>query len=63
MHIMVYLLYYSDVNECNENIDGCDHLCSNNIGSYTCLCRDGYRLASDGHTCNGIIVACNETIL
>lgn len=45
---------HSDINECNENTDACDHRCSNTIGSYTCSCRTGYRLASDGLTCNGI---------
>ena len=44
---------HPDIDECSENIDACDHLCSNNVGSYTCDCRSGYRLASDGVTCNG----------
>lgn len=42
-----------DVDECSENTDSCSQLCSNTVGSYTCGCRDGYRLASDGRTCNG----------
>lgn len=50
------LIIHSDINECNENIDACDHLCSNTVGSYTCSCRSGYRLASNGLTCNGITV-------
>jgi hypothetical protein len=47
-------IFHSDINECNENTDACDHLCSNTVGSYTCNCRTGYRLASNGLTCNGI---------
>jgi fibulin 1/2 len=43
-----------DVDECREEIDGCGQTCSNTVGSYTCSCRTGYRLASDGLTCNGI---------
>ncbi len=43
-----------DVDECREEIDGCGQTCSNTAGSYTCNCRTGYRLASDGLTCNGI---------
>ena len=42
-----------DINECLENLDGCDHMCSNRPGSYTCSCHTGYRLAMDNHTCNG----------
>ena len=45
---------FPDINECSLNTDGCAHICSNTIGSYTCSCRAGYRLQSDGHTCNGI---------
>ena len=56
MNWMVYKckIHFSDIDECHENIDGCSQLCSNTVGSYTCGCRDGYRLASDGHTCNGM---------
>lgn len=43
----------SDIDECTENRDNCGQLCSNIIGSYSCNCRSGYRLASDGVTCNG----------
>ena len=42
-----------DIDECRENLDGCDHMCSNRPGSYICSCRTGYRLAMDNHTCNG----------
>ena len=42
-----------DIDECNENMGGCEQLCSNTPGSYVCSCRAGYRLASDDQTCNG----------
>ena len=48
-------LNFLDINECSEGTDGCDQLCTNNIGSYECVCNAGYRLASDGLTCYGII--------
>ena len=51
---VIQLYIHSDIDECHENTDACDHLCSNNNGSYTCSCRSGYRLASDGVTCNGM---------
>ena len=43
----------SDINECQENTDGCNHHCSNTIGSYACSCRPGFRLAPDMLTCSG----------
>ena len=35
----------ADVDECREGIDMCDKnaKCTNNIGSYTCACNNGYR--------------------
>jgi hypothetical protein len=46
-----------DIDECSEGTDGCDQLCSNSIGSYECVCNVGYRLASDGFTCNGMHIS------
>lgn len=45
---------YLDIDECLEGTDGCVQLCSNIVGSYVCGCNSGYRLATDGHACNGI---------
>eukprot|EP00794_Sanderia_malayensis_P006969 gene6969-7754_t len=39
-------------NECAENI--CSQGCQNLEGGYRCYCQKGYRLASDGRTCNDI---------
>ena len=35
----------ADVDECKEGIDICDKnaACTNNIGSYSCACNNGYR--------------------
>ena len=44
----------ADINECILNSDDCAHICTNTIGSYHCICRTGYRLAADRHTCEGI---------
>ena len=43
----------TDIDECTEGTHQCDHNCSNNVGSYTCSCRTGYRLAADGRSCVG----------
>ena len=44
----------ADVDECDEGSDGCAQMCTNTIGSYSCSCRSGYRLASDSHGCTDI---------
>ena len=48
--------FTSDVNECTSDTDNCTQICQNNLGSYTCDCRNGYRLDRNGYTCNGIII-------
>jgi len=45
--------FHSDIDECEEGTDGCDHNCTNTDGSYYCTCMDGYELESDNHTCTG----------
>ena len=42
-----------DVIECTTGVDGCEQECHNSNGSYTCSCRLGYRLHSDGQQCIG----------
>ena len=46
-----------DVNECQTNGGGCEHNCSNTVGSFECLCQQGFSLASDGLQCNGKVTA------
>lgn len=43
-----------DINECESNNGGCDHICTNTESSYTCSCNSGYQLESDEHKCTGI---------
>ena len=43
-----------DVDECSLGTAGCDQLCTNSIGSYTCDCNVGYYLLDDGHNCTGV---------
>lgn len=49
------LLILLETNECEENIDQCSQNCENTAGSYTCSCREGYTLSSNGRTCNGML--------
>ena len=51
-----YITASIDINECDEENGGCSHMCNNTIGSYQCLCEDGYELDSDQHLCNGNVV-------
>ena len=48
-----FFLFFSDINECAGERDGCEHFCQNTIGSYYCMCRDGYYLHQDEKTCLG----------
>ena len=57
------LLNHADINECAEEIDRCAQNCQNTIGSYTCSCNSGYRLGSNGYSCNGIIQNSGGTLI
>ena len=41
------------VNECASNNGGCAQICMDTTDSFTCLCNSGFRLDSDGRSCNG----------
>ena len=53
MSYVTLYTFHSDIDECEEGTDGCDHNCTNTDGSYYCTCMDGYELESDNHTCTG----------
>uniref|UniRef100_A0A671W9G0 Hemicentin 1 n=1 Tax=Sparus aurata TaxID=8175 RepID=A0A671W9G0_SPAAU len=42
-----------DINEC-EVRDACQHECMNTPGSHRCLCPTGYRLMTNGKTCQDV---------
>ena len=50
-----------DINECNVNNGGCEHSCTNTVGSYTCSCNTGYQL-NLGH-CSGNLLYCSRKLL
>ena len=52
-HFYNGFIFHSDIDECVEGFDGCDHNCTNTNGSYFCTCLDGYELQTDNHTCTG----------
>lgn len=43
--------YFIDKNECATNNGGCQHICTNKIGSYQCFCNNGYILHENKHDC------------
>lgn len=53
---LLCVITMSDIIECDDPRDNnCAQICINTMGSYTCDCRNGYRLNRyDGYTCNGI---------
>ena len=51
---LMMLLVALDVDECALGTALCTHNCQDTYGSYTCSCRPGYRLSTDGFTCVGM---------
>lgn len=50
---IIVLICVTDVNECSEELSGCDQQCLNTDGSYICSCDTGYTLLPDSKTCQG----------
>ena len=44
----------SDLDECSNGTHMCSHNadCMNTMGSYRCVCKDGF--AGDGYYCSGV---------
>ena len=51
--IVFLTTFYVDMNECDLQVDGCAHNCTNVIGGYVCSCMSGYVLDSDEQDCIG----------
>ena len=52
---MVLIKIIVDINECNVNNGGCEHTCTNTVGSYNCSCNTGYQLSLGQH-CSGNLI-------
>ena len=50
---LIFTTFCVDINECDEETDGCAQNCTNTNGSYSCSCNTGYRLGSDAYSCYG----------
>lgn len=55
-NIYACLFLHLDLDECQVDNGGCDHVCDNQpIGSFTCACREGFALNPDSRACSGKI--------
>ena len=52
--------YIVDLNECDTDNGGCEHICINKLGSFECACKTGHQLASDGRSCDGGLLIHNK---
>ncbi|KAJ7388690.1 hypothetical protein OS493_036239 [Desmophyllum pertusum] len=43
----------NDIDECKTGSHSCEQNCHNTNGDYYCTCKAGYKLSSDGKTCEG----------
>ena len=43
----------SDIDECLRDSSLCDHNCTNTVGSYDCVCDEGYKLMLGTGECKG----------
>ncbi|KAK6481949.1 tolloid-like protein 2 isoform X1 [Huso huso] len=43
--------FFSDKDECSKDNGGCQHVCTNTFGSYSCQCRNGFILHENAHDC------------
>ena len=41
-----------DVDECSEELDNCEQVCINTVGSFECSCLNGFELATNGFSCD-----------
>ncbi|XP_030767675.1 tolloid-like protein 2 [Sitophilus oryzae] len=44
-------VFYADMDECAINHGNCQHECVNTLGSYKCVCHNGYTLHENGKDC------------
>lgn len=55
----LYIFIIVDINECRRYPGRlCAHKCENTPGSYYCTCTMGFKLSTDGRSCEGMSVVC-----
>ena len=53
---IIVIITLLDINECAVDNGGCEHNCTNTLGSSVCSCGPGYILNGNGLTCDGMCV-------
>ena len=43
--------FHLDTNECMKDNGGCEHNCTNEVGSFVCGCDTGYSIDDNGFNC------------
>ncbi len=56
------VLFFVDVNECSTGNGGCEQICTNTVGSFSCSCNSGYTLAGDGSSCEQDTLQCGGAL-
>ena len=51
--IIIVIIINLEIDECLENISGCNQFCVNTKGKYYCSCYNGFEIDVDQHTCYG----------
>ena len=57
------ILFVADINECTEDIHGCDPVrsnCTNTYGAFKCYCKPGYEKDALGQ-CKGKLGDCGKS--
>lgn len=56
---IIMLLFYTDVDECQEQptVCGSNAVCNNQPGTFRCECLEGYQFSDDGRTCIGEFIS------
>ena len=47
---------YVDVDECQTSVNLCEHNCTNTLGSFECVCDEGFTLNEDLLNCDGMVL-------
>ena len=58
----MFSLAFVDINECSTNNGGCEHVCTNTQGSFSCSCNSGFTLSTDGKSCEEPTAQCGGTL-
>ena len=57
VHIRYPIAHPTDIDECTNGTDDCQHTCTNTLGSFVCGCYSGFTLDANGVNCTGRCMA------